>query len=338
MRNFKLYWKKFFKGELTSEEAYFFMDWFHSNKGKKAFDSMIEEAYKEETDVASEWDGERLLQETLKKKEAKKGGNFLRYPKIYLGEFIKYAAVVIFSIGFSYFLIGYDNDSTMEVESKSEEVSPKLLTRQNPKGQKSRIVLPDSTVVFLNADSELSYLEGFSQGREVKLRGEAFFEIAKDSLNPFVVKSGRLSTTALGTSFNVQAYEEDPAVKVTLATGKVSVEDKLSNKVLLMDPGEATLVKMEDHEPRKVHSDPKVTSLWKDGILHFDKTPLNEVIPTLERWYGVKIEVSGKLPNHKCTGTFKKNEYLSNVLRVLGHNVGFNYIIKGKEVFIYLKP
>jgi transmembrane sensor len=335
MKNFKTYWQKFFKGELSREEGLFFMHWFNSKQGREAFKSLVEETYENvPLDDAGEWDTENSLKELLKKKPEDPHSHH----SFSFNGFFRYAAAFAFVIGLSYLFIDIVYNPSQEEVAEEVEHLPVLLTRENPKGQKSKFVLPDSTVVYLNADSKLSYWEGFTGGREVELSGEAFFEIASDTLRPFVVKSGRLSTKALGTSFNVQAYEESPVLQVTLASGKVSVEDQVSRKVMLMDPGESALVKLSDQEPKKIRSDPRIISLWKDGILHFDKTPLEEVIPTLERWYGVKIKIMGDLPNHKCTGTFKKNEYLSNVLRVLGHNVGFNYTIEGKEVSIYLKP
>ncbi len=335
MKSFKTYWQKFFKGELSREEAFFFMDYFNSVQGKRDFKALLEDTFKNApSENTEDWDSEKSLRELLKKK-TEQTPTRRRYSSLV---FIRYAASLVLLAGLSYLFFDLVYNPTQHVEVEESENLPSFLTRHNPKGQKSKFVLPDSTVVYLNADSKLSFWDGFTNGREVELTGEAFFEIAPDTLRPFVVKSGRLSTKALGTSFNVQAYEEAPAVQVTLATGKVSVEDVLSQKVMLMDPGESAFVKRSDHEPKKIRSDPRIISLWKDGILHFDKTPLDEVIPTLERWYGVKINIKGYLPNHKCTGTFKKNEYLSNVLRVLGHNVGFNYTIEGKEVFIYLKP
>ena len=78
---------------------------------------------------------------------------------------------------------------------------------------------------------------------------------------------------------------------------------------------------------------------WKEGILHFDKVPFNQVILELERWYGVKLSISGtnKVPDYKCTGTFKQHEYLSNVLNVLSYSLDFEYKIIGNSVEVKFK-
>src|SRR5690606_21518010 len=131
------------------------------------------------------------------------------------------------------------NEEDLVVEEMTEEWT----TKSNPIGQKSIIQLADGSKVVLNADSELKFLDNFGQGhREIYLKGEAFFEVALDSLRPFTVYSGESVTMALGTSFNINSYD-NKKVQIQLATGKVKVihEDKEKEPVYL-DPGEEVIV------------------------------------------------------------------------------------------------
>ncbi len=105
-----------------------------------------------------------------------------------------------------------------------KDTKPVYAEVSNPAGKRSRIILPDSSVVFLNAASKLHYLKAFNEDtREVLLDGEAFFEVVHDASRPFIVRSGVVSTTVLGTSFNVKAFRGDGRIAVTVQSGKVGV-------------------------------------------------------------------------------------------------------------------
>ncbi len=132
--------------------------------------------------------------------------NSFRYSRI-----AKIAATILLVLSLSYLLYDKPNlGSEAKLISKSE-----LITKENPKGQKSTIFLKDGSKVILNANSKISYLKPFDEDqRVVALEGEAFFEVAKDKDRPFKVVSGVITTTALGTSFNIKAYPEVEQVKV----------------------------------------------------------------------------------------------------------------------------
>jgi ferric-dicitrate binding protein FerR (iron transport regulator) len=212
--------------------------------------------------------------------------------------------------------------------------SSKWNSKSNPKGQKSKIQLPDGSTVFLNAESQIRFSHDFGKSdRDIFLEGESFFEVAKDSLLPFRVYSGELVTTALGTSFNINSYDTD-RVNVQLATGQVKVfRGKLESESLVLHPGEE--VTMEGHgQMRKRNFDRHKAFLWKDGTLRFLNTSFSEFKVTLERWYGVDIEVKGTPgPKMSISGEFK-DKYLRNVLESLGYAYDFDYEIAQKRVII----
>jgi ferric-dicitrate binding protein FerR (iron transport regulator) len=206
------------------------------------------------------------------------------------------------------------------------------VTKFNPKGQKSKIHLPDGSTVIMNADSEIKFKTDFGvTNREIFMTGESFFEVAPDSLMPFRVFSEELVTTALGTSFNIDSYDPEH-IRVQLATGKVEISgNRIVNEKVLLEPGEE-LRTMGGQTFRKGKFDPSKAFLWKLGILLFNDASLSAFQVTLERWYGVEIEVvNAPEQSPKISGEFK-DTYLSNVLEAVGYAYGFEYKIDQKKV------
>ena len=197
-------------------------------------------------------------------------------------------------------------------------------------GQKSTIPLPDGSVVKLNAGSKLIFPKLFEgDTREVTLEGEAFFEVARNENKPFVVRSGDLVTTVLGTSFNVKAYPEDPEIAVAVATGKVKVETVSSGgeaKPQFLTPN---MVASYNLTAQKINisSYNNISNLlaWREGVLQFDAVPFTEVASTLERWYGVTVTLENEnIGQCLIVGTFK-NKSLARVMQVLKHAIDIEY-------------
>lgn len=240
------------------------------------------------------------------------------------------ASLLVASTLIVYFLGGIDQDRFYTAVEET-------ITKENPKGQKSTIMLSDGTKIILNSESKLEYTSQYNQEeRRVILTGEAFFEVARDDKRPFIVETSSFSTTALGTSFNIHAYPGEQEV-VTLHTGKVSVkmaEDPSIEAILI--PGEKVVLS-ENNDLVKTTFDMETEALWKNGILYFQDTPFSEGISTLERWYGVDIEVNDLYENNlSFTGRFE-NDYLSNVLGSLSYTMDFSYQITEEKVIINFK-
>lgn len=200
-------------------------------------------------------------------------------------------------------------------------------TSETLKGQKTLITLEDGSRVYLNSASAISYPQVFSDTkREIILTGEAFFEVTKDSNRPFIVRTGKVETTVLGTSFNVNAFDIDD-ISVAVATGKVQVaaSDEDERKVLLLPNN---LVR---YTPTKglIVSDIDVNNLiaWKTNTLHFEDMPLDEVAVILERWYNAEIEFQNSaIKTCRINGEFR-NQRLSEVLESIQYmyNVDFKF-------------
>jgi ferric-dicitrate binding protein FerR (iron transport regulator) len=174
-----------------------------------------------------------------------------------------------------------------------QEKTIHFITKHSELGEQLRVTLPDASVVRLNAGSSIRFPEKFdTDKRQITLSGEAFFEVTKDPNSPFEVKTNNITTTVLGTSFNIKAFEQEQAT-VTVATGKVEVETKngaSTNKLLLLPNQQAVynkkenLFKMEEVDSRHYFE-------WTSGTIRFNNDPLEEVVKILERWYNVKIQL-----------------------------------------------
>lgn len=190
-------------------------------------------------------------------------------------------------------------------------------------GTLERIVLPDGSIVWLNASSRLSFPERFGSTREVLLEGEAFFKVKENKKKPFIIRTGNFFTTVLGTSFNIKAYREDRQIRVSVATGKVSVSvaDSVSEAFELakLTRDQQITYFPETNSFLKERVLPDHFKGWINGQLVFKKTDVMEVASTLARWYNRRIEVSGAVPGAECTFTanFKTGTTLVDVLETL---------------------
>lgn len=223
---------------------------------------------------------------------------------------------------------------------KAETVANITTTiKENPAGQRSTLRLPDGTVVNLNSSSSISYQEPFTDSaRYVELTGEAFFEVAHDPNKPFVVASGTVQTVALGTSFNVRAFQSEQDIRISLATGKVKVKihGKSSEKETLLEPGQQLAYdKVLETQEKKEFSE-LLDLGWKDGIIVFEDADLDEFITTLERWYGVTFEVTGTQKSKwHIEGKFD-NETLKEIMEGLSFTYNIQYEMEGKRIKIKL--
>ncbi|MEK6481669.1 FecR domain-containing protein [Catalinimonas sp. 4WD22] len=219
-------------------------------------------------------------------------------------------------------------------ESERGEKAIAFLTKEAPLGTKVRFDLSDGTQVILNAGSTARYPERFSSNeRVIEIKGEAYLDVAKDSLRPFRVRTNEVITEALGTAFNVR--NEQNKVEIALVEGKVQVSLAKPDTVstLILHPGEQASLHRGRHLSKQGFDTEKVIA-WKDNIIFFEGTSEEEVIRQLERWYGVKITMIGQSSKPwDYTGKFK-DKGLSYVLKSIGYTMGFQYVIDGKEVKI----
>ncbi|WP_048644247.1 FecR family protein [Cyclobacterium amurskyense] len=281
----------------------------------------------------------RVLQNVLANDQAV-SSEISRYPFDYketkswltIKQWYKVAVILVLTCCSGYLLNQFlGSKETVEV---IKETVPTLIAKTTHTGEKLNFKLPDGSTVWLNSGSELTFPEEFdSLERKVILLGEGYFEVKKDSLRPFRVVSGNLETEALGTSFNVNFFDPEK-ILVSLLSGSVRIQSKTADSSYILNPGQQLqFIPME-----KAFKISKVTSEtaigWKDGLLSFKNAGFNEVIKSLERWYGVNIQVTGKpSKTWKLSGKYK-NQNLDLVLDRMSFVENFNYEINRKNIHL----
>lgn len=221
-----------------------------------------------------------------------------------------------------------------ELPSNSHFVSEKQL--YTPMGVKAKILLPDSTVVWLNSGSSVIYPEQFnSTVRNVKLTGEAYFDVTENKEIPFIVETeSKLHVKVYGTEFNVSAYIDDPNVVTTLVDGKVSLSHPERGGEYMMKPELQVDFNNKSKEMKVSRVETKLFTDWRHGKLIFRNTPMSELIKKVERWYGVKIYIQdARVLGNYYTATFT-NENIIQVMELLQKSSRIKYHIKKTNVYI----
>ena len=224
------------------------------------------------------------------------------------------------------------------------------------RGSKSSINLPDGTIVRLNTDSRLTYLN-FTAGknREVTLIGEAYFDVAHDSSRPFIIHTGKINIKVLGTSFNVRNYPQDKELETSLIKGKIEVSlESRPEDIITLKPTEKLIIAKEQDElatATKVKSsiDNKVvlTSItylrhdslvaetsWLNDKMVFVNQPLDKIAIELERKYAITVSFKDeKVKKYRYTGVFE-NVSLEKVFQLIKYSKNINYKIDDKNIVI----
>ena len=215
----------------------------------------------------------------------------------------------------------------------TEELFNKVVTAI---GGEYALILSDGTRVWLNADSELEYpVEFVKKERIVKLSGEAYFEVAPNPEQPFIVEAGGIQTRVLGTAFDFSAYRGENASTITLLTGKVAVSAPgHAERVLL--PGQQLKYDAENRKTVIKEVDAEDFVVWKDGLFLFNDCGLEEIIPRLSRWYGVTFHYDReKFGDLKFYIKTRRYEDIGTILNLLKLTENVTYSIEGNEVTLY---
>jgi len=209
------------------------------------------------------------------------------------------------------------------------------LTLYNPAGQLKTITLSDGSKVFLNADTKITFPTHFtSKTRSVTLTGEAFFEVVHEAERPFIISTGKIKTQVLGTSFNIKAYNNEPAITVAVVSGKVGVVANKTSVILL--PNQLVNYNLLKNKLRKGSiDDASSLKTWTTGELVFKNEKLGEIAHTLTRHYNIPVIVERKgIAESVLNARFDKNEPLEHILTVLCTYLDTRYKHEGKVYMI----
>ncbi len=221
----------------------------------------------------------------------------------------RYAAVLMIGLLLSVFI-----GSQLSDYFKDESKKPWIIA-ETQSGQKTKIILPDSSVVWLNSESTISFPADFESRRKriVKLEGEAYFDVAKQGSSKFTVVCPDYDIEVKGTKFNVMAYSDFERTETTLVEGVVNI--RKGSQILTLKSGERAIY--SKNYLSKSRAQVRQATLWKDNKFYFDNIPLRELARRLERWYDVKIILDPSLKETYYSGYFKNEETVWQVLDVI---------------------
>jgi ferric-dicitrate binding protein FerR (iron transport regulator) len=267
---------------------------------------------------------------------------FAKARRISFGNALWRAAAVLLLLAVPLYLVLRSN--SLQKSAAEAQQAVRMVEKSNPIGQKSKIQLPDGSIVWLNAESSLSYAEDFSDSvRWVSLTGEAFFSVLKDTLHPFVVHTGNMDIRVLGTQFNVCAFEDLSHEEVALLEGKVEIsfpDAGISGREnVLLEPGEGLSYgksgnTLENFVMDNLNPEQNKYAAWKEGRLIFDGEDFEEFLGMIRRWYGVRVAVQGVPPADWRIRASFEDEYLTNILEAISFNKEFAYKIDKKNLTI----
>lgn len=210
--------------------------------------------------------------------------------------------------------------------AKEEKMSLAMNTVKVPSGQRVDLVLPDGTKVCVNACSELTYPAVFAEGqRRIKLKGEAFFEVAHNKKKPFIVETELCDVEALGTVFNVTAYPNSGETSTALLSGRVRITDRYNpaNRVFL-NPNQESIFTGTDFKISHIEDPDRLR--WREGLLCFRNMTVAKLIKDFEKYYDVHFVVNKPdILSHVLSGKLRINEGIDHALRVLQKNISFEY-------------
>lgn len=188
----------------------------------------------------------------------------------------------------------------------------------SPEGSQTKIILPDSTVVWLNSASTLKYSRAYGKkNREVTLAGEGYFEVTKNAKSPFIVHTNDLSVNVLGTVFNVRAFGEDDHVTVNLIKGSVNltIPGSGNNQVHTLKPNDQLIFNKQTRKIELTQTDASRSALWTTGRLSFVDATFDQISRDLERRYNVTIQIAeNTIKNEVFSGSLDMNLSLKEVL------------------------
>ena len=246
----------------------------------------------------------------------------------------KFAIIALLLAAFTWLTIDF-----LDLQTPTEEV---MITKTTSRGQKSNILLNDGTTIYLNSESKLIFPEKFTNGRrEVTLIGEAFFEVTRNPAIPFVIYTGDLKTTVLGTSFNVNAFE-NKNVEVAVITGKVTVTSvqnngtTTSNSNIVLTRNQKVTYNVSSNEFAKKEVDANKYLAWKNGKIIFDNATFEEAALVLERWFNIELIFENEiLKDCYVIRSEYNNESLINILESLKFIQGIDYrFVKDNQTII----
>lgn len=296
--------KRYLDGRTTPQETQELIQHICDNDNRQA-KALLDELWNNPTEKLPTEKAERILDSIISEQKNitsfRRKQDFLRWAKI--------AAVVsVFALCIAALYV--------TLFSSHDNLRPTAITQST---QHQQLTLPDGSTVILNASSTLEYPDSFSDEptRTVRLTGEAFFNIVHNAAKPFVVQTGTLTTTVLGTAFNVKAYPNENDITITVTRGKVRVNDA-SILLGVLNPDEQITFFKASRQTKQQVVESKETIAWTDNDIYFDDISIEDAARKLEQRFHVKIRFANdQVKTCRFTATFISGEDLQQILKVI---------------------
>ena len=312
-------------GTTTEEENRQLMEWFRQCASKEEFFMLFETAWKESPDEMPRDVQERMYRRLSRELDEKKTKTILLRSRFSWKVWPQIAvACIIIVLG----LVNY------RMNDKQKQLSTQNFTVFAEKGQRAFITLPDSTKVWLNSDTKISYPADYGlKERNVTLVGEAYFEVAKNPDKRFIVEAKGMQVEALGTSFNVNAYQNDNKIIASLFSGSVRVS--YDRHVAILKPHESVKVDLLNRSfSRYKDESMQNIALWRKNEITFDVESLEEITHIMSRLYNTTICIEDESLKKVCyIGTIRNNN-LENFIDIINLTTPVVYENKGDTVFL----
>jgi len=351
---------KYLQGEADQDERIKARLWINQNSDNKKYFDELKDIWEASRIVSSTqlFDIQKSLANTKFKIASKLNLQYSDGKIKLLKELLKIAAVFILAFIIGGIIFNWYNVPKDLISQKTYTII------EVPLGSKSKVTLPDGSIVWINAGSSIKYVtNSFISKRDIYLEGEAFFEIKKNNQNQFSVITSDINITALGTSFNVKAYKDEDEIETTLVKGKVSIEKRdesgKSKQIAILSPNQkAIYIKSENKldlntgnkitknkqviKPLKLKEkiiikhniNTELSTSWKDNRWIFKDENLKSLASKIERRYDVTIIFEDKsLHDYMFSGTLE-NETLEQLLQVIRLTAPIDYSVIHREVYI----
>ena len=325
LRNMDDLLKRYMTGDLSDDEYRKITDFIKANKNNARYFNEFKESWKPGKNSYTDRSWKKLSNKIHRSTQL--NHSFTRKRSLFIN-LRRIAAVLIIGVlvVVIYFVITIDKPR-----------SSKVLVFEAPHGEKSKVVLQDSTLIWLNSSSKILVKNSYNVlNRKVILEGEAYFEVAENKRLPFRVSTKDLYISVLGTKFNVIAYPNEIITETSVIDGvvEVSTKEKSETEKIILKKNQKATYNKNDNTLTSRSANTEIDIAWMDNMLIFDNEHYLRVFNKLERWYGVDIEVEGEI-NYEPHYTFKiKTESLGEMLDLINIIAPIEYKIDGNKVVI----
>jgi ferric-dicitrate binding protein FerR (iron transport regulator) len=352
--------RKFKRGNLSPQEAKELASVLKEGDSNTTLKNTLDNYWQNSSNAEFDVPTDKLLKNlrhNLKNDFEKRSVSFKERLIITLKPVYKYAAIIIVTMGLTWFAKDFFFTKNFNYDTGKDAVSEITVSY----GSKSKVILPDGSVVKLNSGSTLRYPSHFDRSsRNVYIEGEAFFDVKKDAQHPFFVKTKEITIKVLGTKFNVKSYADEKTIQTTLVTGSIEIYSNKSEitektRLLVLQPNQQATFEKTTEEisvTRQKENSDKISPIpskqlrllsevdvnpiiaWKDNRLTFRDERFIDLSKKLERWYDVEIEIKNDdLTNVLFSGVFVK-ETIEQALNALKLTTPFTYEMKKNHIII----